>query len=150
MLRRGRPSLSRLVAVALFVLAALGAAGCAGTSPDPVSEQPGVRVDVLLTSGESFRASMTALEEGALVVQRSRLRSENLSVVDRDGRQVVYVDGSPVGTAVMVRDVDVLVRERIAFFRIEDVRVVSRAYFGWGTAIAAVVAYFLVKVIEES
>jgi hypothetical protein len=140
----------RLPGFVLAALAALVLAGCAGTSPDPLSEDPGVRVDVLLTSGEMFRANLMALEDGALVVERSRLRSENLSVVDRDGRQVVYVDGSPVGTAVMVRDVDVLVRERIGFFRIEDVRVVSRAYFGWGTAIAAVLAFFLVKVVEES
>jgi hypothetical protein len=133
----------------LLVVIAVGVSGCAGTRTDPLSENPGVRVDVSLVSGEAFGATLVALEDGALVVERSRLKSERLTVRDRDGRQVVYVDGSPVGTAVMVRDVDVLVRERIEFFRIEDVRVVSRAYFGWGTAIAAVLAYFLVKILEE-
>ncbi|MBN2564082.1 MAG: hypothetical protein JXB46_00065 [Candidatus Eisenbacteria bacterium] len=101
------------------------------------------------TSGETFRATLVALEDGALVVERSRIRGENLRVVDRDGRRVVYVDGAPVGTALAVREVDVLVRERIEFFRIEDISVISRAYFGWGTAVAAVLAYFLVKLLED-
>jgi hypothetical protein len=145
-------ALGRRPAVVLAVLltaSSMAMSGCAGARPDPLSEEPGVRVHVSLVSGESFRATLVAIEEGALVLERSRVRSERLSVTDRDGTQVVYVDGSPVGTVVAVRDVDVLVRERVAFFRIEDVRVVSRAYFGWGTAIAAVMAFFLVKILEE-
>jgi hypothetical protein len=136
------------MAVVVAVLVAC-LCGCAGSRPDPSSEEPGVRVEVLMSSGETFRATLLALEDGALIVERSRIRGESLSVVDRDGRRVVYVDGAPVGVAISVRDVDVLVRERIEFFRIEDVRVVSRAYFGWGTAIAAVMAFFLVKILEE-
>lgn len=48
-----------------------------------------------------------------------------------------------------IRDVDVLVRERMDFFEIADVRVVSKAYFGWGTGIAAVLAFLLVRVLED-
>jgi len=42
-----------------------------------------------------------------------------------------------------------VVRERLAFFEIDDVRVVSRAYFGWGTAVAAVLAFLLVRVLQD-
>jgi hypothetical protein len=134
---------------ALLLAAAAVLTGCAGTSTGVFSEEPGARVQVTMLSGESFPATLVSLEDGALIVERSRLRGEDLSVVDRDGRQVVYVDGSPVGTAVLIRDVDVLVRERLEFFMVKDVSVVSRAYFGWGTAVAAVLAFFLVHLLKE-
>lgn len=135
-------------ALALCLLSAL-LAGCASTAPEQFVEEPGVTVRVTTESGREFSGTLIGVEEGVLVVEHSLPKSGGLTVVERDGVEVVYVDRMPLGTAVEIRDVDVLVRERLAFFEVEDVRVVSRAYVGWGTAIAAVLAFLLVQILED-
>jgi hypothetical protein len=139
----------RAIPTAVLVAACLALSGCAATGTRALSEEPGVRVRVTLTSGESFPATLVGLEDGELIVDRSRLKGENLRIVDRDGKRVVYLDDVPVGTAVDVRNVDVVVRERLRYYQVRDITATSRAYFGWGTAIAAVLAFFLVKILEE-
>ena len=136
-------------AVCLLAASLVALPGCAGTSPDEFVEEPGVTVRIELTSGASMSGTLIGMEEGALVVDRSVPKSTGLEVVRRDGVDIVYLHGAPVGTAVEIRDVDVLVRERMDFFEIADVRVVSKAYFGWGTGIAAVLAFLLVRVLED-
>lgn len=133
-----------LLAVSLIVLS-----GCAATTPEDFVGEPGVTVRIDLTSGESMSGTLIGMNDGALVVERSVPKSPNVTVVRRDGVDVVYLHGAPIGTAVEIRAVDILVRGRLAFFEIADVRVVSKAYFGWGTGIAAVLAFLLVQVLED-
>jgi hypothetical protein len=139
-----------LVYAALFAAAlAVALSGCAATSPEQFVEEPGVTVRVTTTEGREFSGTLIGMEEGVLVVDHSLPKSEGLTIVDRDGVGVALLHGVPLGRAVEVRDVDVVVRERLAFFEVEEVDVVTRAYFGWGTAIAAVLAFLLVKVLED-
>ncbi|MFH1689839.1 MAG: hypothetical protein ABIE42_06320 [Candidatus Eisenbacteria bacterium] len=133
-----------LLAVSLVMLS-----GCAATTPGNFVEEPGVTVRIVLTSGDSMSGKLIGMDDGALVVDRSVPKSPNVTVVRRGEVDVVYLDGAPIGSAVDVRDVDILVRERLAFFEIADVRVVSKAYFGWGTGIAAVLAFLLVRILED-
>lgn len=102
-----------------------------------------------LTSGRSLSGTLIGTESNTLVLDHSIPKSPRLTIVRRNGTDVVNLDGAPVGTAVEVRDVDVVVRQRFAFFEVEDVRVVSGAYLGWGTAIAAVLAFLLVKLLQD-
>jgi hypothetical protein len=123
--------------------------GCAATTPENFVTEPGVTVRVQLTSGKSMSGTLVGMEDGMLVVHHSVPKSSSVTVVRSGGVDIVEMHGTPIGTAVEVRDVDILVRERIAFFEIEDVSVVRRAYFGWGTAIAAGLAFALVQVLED-
>ena len=132
-------------AVSLVLLASW----CAGTSPSDFVEEPGVRVRVTLTSGEAFSGSLVGIEGGAYVVDRSIAKSERLRVVRENGAELVYLDGTRIGTAVEVRDVDVLVRERLGYMEVESIEAVTRGYFGWGTAVAAVLAFILVRLLQD-
>ena len=123
--------------------------GCAATTPGSFVEEPGVTVRIALTSGDSISGTLIGMEDGVLVVDRSVPKSSSITVVRNGGVDIVYLDGTPIGTAVEIRDVDIVVRERLAFFEIDDVRVVSRAYFGWGTAVAAVLAFLMVRVLQD-
>ncbi|MCK4408689.1 MAG: hypothetical protein KAW67_01300, partial [Candidatus Eisenbacteria sp.] len=93
--------------------------------------------------------TLIGMEDGVLVVDRSVPKNPNVTVVRNDGVDIVYLHGTPIGRAMEIRDVDIVVRERLAFFEIDDVRVVSGAYFGWGTAVAAVLAFLLVRVLQD-
>ncbi|MEA3408771.1 MAG: hypothetical protein U9Q95_00305 [Candidatus Eisenbacteria bacterium] len=123
--------------------------GCAATTPENFVEEPGVTVRVVLTSGDSFSGTLIGMDDGVLIVDRSVPKSSDVTVVRSDGVDIVYRDDTPIGSAVEIRGVDILVRERLAFFEIDDIRVVSKAYFGWGTAIAAVLAFLLVRVLQD-
>ncbi len=144
----GRP-MTFVLAACLLAASLAALSGCAGTTPENFVEEPGVAVRIDLTSGGSMSGRLIGMEDGALVVERSVLKSTGVTVVRRDGVDVAYLHGAPVGTAVDVRAVDILVRERLAFFEMTDVRVVDKAYFGWGTGIAAVLAFLLVRVLED-
>jgi hypothetical protein len=133
-----------LVCVSLSTLC-----GCAATARHEFADDPGVTVRVRLASGGSVSGKLIGMEEGSLIVDHSVPKSPRVTVVRSDGSDIVYVDDAPVGTAVEIRDVDIVVRERLAFFEVADVHVVSKAYFGWGTGIAAVLAFLLVKVLED-
>ena len=151
--RSGRPAgrfLQRAGALA-FVLVVLQTllAGCAATRPGEFVEEPGVTVLVTLKTGESFSGTMRGIERGSLVVDHSLPKSQYLSVVRKDGSDVVYLHDVPVGTAVEVRTVDVLVRERLDFFEVEDIQVATRVYFGWGTALSAAFAFLAVQILED-
>jgi small nuclear ribonucleoprotein (snRNP)-like protein len=123
--------------------------GCASTTPEDFVEEPGVTVRVMLKSGESMSGTLIGMDDGMFVVDHSIPKSTYVTVVRSRGVDVVQVHGVPVGTAVEIRDVDILVRERIAFFEIDDISVVRHAYFGWGTGIAAALAFALVHVFED-
>jgi hypothetical protein len=135
--------------LALLSVTLVALCGCAATSPGEFVEEPGVTVRVDLTSGESMSGTLVGMEDGSLVVDHSVPKSPAVAVVRSDGVDVVYLNDAPIGRAVEIRDVDIVVRERLDFFEVEDVRVVSKAYFGWGTGIAAVLAFLLVRVLED-
>lgn len=124
-------------------------AGCAGNVPTPYAAEPGVTVRVTLASGESFSGTLVGMEADGLLIDHSVPKSPRLEVVRKGGTDIVYVDGVPVGRAVEVRGVDVLVRQRFTFFDVQDVSVVSRAYLGWGTVVAAVLAFLLVELVRR-
>ena len=52
-------------------------------------------------------------------------------------------------TAVEIREFDVLVRERHPFPRVSEVRAATRAYFGWGALVGALLTYGLVTLASE-
>ncbi len=123
--------------------------GCAATTPENFVEEPGVTVRIVRTSGDSFSGTLIGMDDGVLIVDRSVPKSSDITVVRNDGVDIVYQDGTPIGRAMEIRGVDIVVRERLAFFEIDDIRVVSKAYFGWGTAIAAVLAFLLVRLLQD-
>ena len=123
--------------------------GCAATTPENFVEEPGVTVRIVRTSGGSFSGTLIGMDDGVLIVDRSVPKSSDITVVRNDGVDIVYRDGTPIGRAVEIRGVDIVVRERLAFFEIDDIRVVSKAYFGWGTAVAAVLAFLLVRILQD-
>ncbi len=139
--------LGGLCAVAGFFAAVLS--GCAGAPGWQFADEPGVPVRVDLRYGGVLEGELVALEDGALVVDHALPRSEHLEVVRMDGRDIVYVSGVAVGEAVEIRDFDVVVREKLFPSEYDDARVRSRAYFGWGTAVAAVLAFLLVQLLGE-
>jgi hypothetical protein len=142
--------LVRLAGVSAAVVVAAGTlSGCAGAPAWRFADRPGVPVRVDLRYGDKIDGSLVGLEDGALVVDHALPKSEALKVVKMDGRDIVYVSGVAVGEAVEVRDFDVVVRERLFPSAYEDARVRSRAYVGWGTAVAAVLGFFLVQLLEE-
>jgi hypothetical protein len=142
--------MGRRAAAAVTLLLAALLSGCAGTAPRQFVEEPGVTVRVRLTTGESLSGMLVAMESNVLVVDHSVPKSARVEIVRRDDSDIVVLAGTPIGRALEVRDVDVLVRQRFSFFEIEDVRVVSRGYLGWGTVIAAVLGFLLVKVLEAN
>jgi hypothetical protein len=123
--------------------------GCAATTPENFVEEPGVTVRIVRTLGDSFSGTLIGMDEGVLIVDRSVPKSSSITVVRNDGVDIAYRDGTPIGRAVEIRGVDIVVRERLAFFEIDDIRVVSKAYFGWGTAIAAVLTFLLVQILQD-
>jgi hypothetical protein len=147
-LRTGSP-LGSAARLALVALLACALTGCAGAPAWQFADEPGVPVQVELRYGGTLDGELVGFEGGALVVDHALPRSEDLEVVRMDGRDVVYVAGVAVGEAVEIRDFDVVVREKLFPSEYENARVRSRAYFGWGAAVAAVLAFFLVQLLEE-
>ncbi len=138
--------LALLCALAAF---ALGPAGCASLSRTPYVTEPGVSATIHTREDERFSATVIGVDEGMLVFDRSYPKSESLSVVERGGEPVVLVGRIPVGTAVEVREFDVVVRERHPLSRVEDVEVATGAYFGWGALVGAVLTFGLVMLTVE-
>jgi hypothetical protein len=138
-----------ILAAGMLAVSIVMLSGCAATSPENFVEEPGVTVRIVLTSGDSFSGTLIGMDGGVLIVDRSVPKSSSITVVRKDEVDVVYRDGTPIGRAMEIRGVDIVVRERLAFFEIDDIRVVSKAYFGWGTAIAAVLAFLLVRILQD-
>jgi len=147
-LRTGSP-LRSVGGLALVALLACVMTGCAGAPAWQFADEPGVPVEVDLRYGGTLEGELVGFEEGALIVDHALPKSEDLEGVRMDGRDIVYVAGVATGEAVEIRDFDVVVRERLFPSEYDDARVRSRAYFGWGAAVAAVLAFFLVQLLEE-
>ena len=134
-------------AAAVAALVVLG--GCAGTSGWPYAESPGVPAAVELAGGDRLSGSLVGYDGEAFIFEHAVPKSPRTEVVRRDGRDVVVVAGVPVGTAVEVRDFDIVVRERLARWEVEETTVGVGAYFGWGTGVAAGLGFLLVQLLEE-
>ena len=151
--RGAEPGIASLVrlggacAVVGFVAGALS--GCAGAPAWQFADEPGVPVSVELRYGGTLGGELVGFEDGALVVDHALPKSEDLEVVRKDGTDIVYVSRVAVGEAVEIRDFDVVVRERLFPWEYDEALVRSGGYFGWGTAVAAVLAFFLVQLLEE-
>ena len=141
---RGRTVLAMSVALAVVA----GLSGCASQGRNYVDE-PGVRTELKLADGTEYTGTLVAYEQGALLIDREIARGENVRVIRRDGVDIAYVDDVPIGTAVEIRDFDIVVRERIPMNGIEEARVGKRALFGWGTLVAAALTFALVQVIQD-
>ncbi len=143
--RRG----ARLPGIAAVLTFVVLLSGCAGTSGWDFADEPGVPVDVTVEHGGTISGTLMQLSGGAFVVDTRVDRGENVRVVRKDGIDYVYVDGVVTGTAVEVRDYDIVTRERISLSELDGLSVKARGYLGWGTAVAGVLAFFLVKVLED-
>lgn len=133
--------------VLLLVAATLG--GCAAGAAWDYVEEPGVAATVRLEDGSRFSARLVGLESGALVVDRPVSKNDRVEVVRRNGEDVVLVDGVSIGEARETRAFDVVARQRIPFFDFKDIRVATRAYAGWGSLLAAGLAYMVVTFVED-
>jgi len=128
---------------------ALVMSGCAGTSGWAFTEDVGVPAVVERAGGERLAGTLVELSDGDLLVETEIERGENVEVVRKDGIDYVYVDGIVLGTAVDVRDFDIVTRRRIPLRSAERLTVESGGYLGWGSAIAGVLSFFLMQVLEE-
>ncbi len=139
----------RTLAIVGFAAFAAMLTGCASLETIRYSSEPGVSSTIITAEGRSFPATFIGTEDGQIVFDRSYPKTESLTVVERGGEPVVFVGRVAVGTAVEIREFDVLVRERHPFSRVEEVRVATSAYFGWGAALGAVLTYALVTLALE-
>lgn len=142
-------SLLRLAGACAVAALAAVLSGCAAAPAWQFAEEPGVPIRVELKRGGTVGGELVGLEEGALLVDHSIPRSEDLQVVRRDSREIVYVSKVAVGEAVEIRDFDVVVRERFYPWEYDEAVVRSRGYVGWGTAVAAVLSFLLLQLLEE-
>jgi len=146
--RSGRGACRWLAVAAVAVLAA-SLAGCAASARHLFVHEAGVPVTVTTTDGERFSGRLISFERGGLVVDHSIPRSQELQVAREDGRDIAYVRGAAVGEAVEIRDFDVAVRQTFREDELARTDVATRAYVGWGTALAALLSFFMVRVIAE-
>ena len=139
----------RPIAGVLLTVAVVAGGGCAGSPGWRYADTAGVPVSVDLAGGGILSGTLTGYAAGAFEVDHAIPKSPTTEVVRRDGRDIVYVRGVPVGIAVEVRDFDIVVRQRLQRWDIDGMRVGVRRYFGWGTGIAGVLAFFLVQILED-
>jgi hypothetical protein len=123
--------------------------GCARPGPWPYTESAGVPASLRLADGSRVSGMLLSYEPGVLVLDCEVTRSEDLTVVRRDGRDMVLLSGVPVGTAVEIRDFDVVVRRSFPRGAVESVSLVRPAHVGWGTPVAAVLGFLLFQLLED-
>ncbi|MBD3368440.1 MAG: hypothetical protein GF405_09770 [Candidatus Eisenbacteria bacterium] len=134
------------IAAAVTIVAVLS--GCAGPGAR-FEDRIGVPVNVTVADSISYGGTLVGMRDGALLVDREIPKSDDLVVVRSGGTDFVESGGRVLGTAVLVRDFDVLVRQSVPPEAVSDLELTTRAYFGWGTGIAAVLAFALVLAIED-
>lgn len=146
----GADVIVRVVLTAAAVASLLLLTGCASLGMTDYAPEPGVSATIVTAQGESFSATFVGIEDGQVLFDRSYPKTESLMVVERGGEPVVLVGRLPVGTAVEIREFDVLVRERHPFSRFDEIRVATGAYFGWGALVGAALTYaFITLALED-
>lgn len=143
--RTFRPAGVALVSALILCLVS----GCASGPGSRFTREAGVPVIVTESDGTKTTGTLVSYSGGALVVDRAYPKNDRLSVVRVNDRDVALLDGAEIGLAVEIREFDVVVRGPVPLDSIEEARVRSRAYYGWGTIIAAGLAYALVTILEE-
>jgi hypothetical protein len=141
---------TRKLLLVLLVAAMLCFAGCAATRGWDYAEEPGVPADVQLKDGGSLTGTLVELSNGVLVFDSSIDRGENVEVIRKDGTDFVYVDGVVTGRALEIRDYDIVARRSIPLRTVEELHVKARGYLGWGSAVAGVLTFFLVPILEDA
>jgi len=139
---RAGTALAALVCVLLL-------SGCAVGPGARFEGRIGVPVRVAAADTTSYSGTLVGLEDGAFLIDREVPKSEDLKVVRRGGTDYVESAGVIIGTAVEARDLDVVVRQTVPSESVSELFVTTRAYIGWGTGIAAVLAFAAVLAIEE-
>jgi len=144
-----RARILRTLSTLGFVAFAAALTSCASLELSEYLNDPGVSSTIITAEGESFPATFIGIEDGRIVFDRSYPKTESLRVVEREGEPVVFVGRWAVGTAVEIRDFDILVRERHPLPRVDEVRVATGAYFGWGALLGAVLTYAFISLALE-
>jgi hypothetical protein len=145
-----RASLILRAALVLCVALALCASGCASAPVWDYAAEPGVPADLHLKDGESLTGTLVELANDSVVFETSVVRGEDVEVIRRDGVDYVYVEGVASGTAVEIRDFDVVTRRSVLLRDTEELVVKSSGYLGWGSVVAGVFAFFLVPILREA
>lgn len=139
----------RAALVALLAALLAGLSGCAAGPGARFEDRVGVPAEMTLPDGNVMRGELVGVKNGSFLMDTEVPKSEELVVVRSEGGRFVEEEGRVVGTAVEVRDFDVVVRRSVAPEAVRDLTVRTRAYFGWGTGIAAALAFALVLAIED-
>lgn len=134
---------------ALAALALLLLSGCASGPGRRFAREEGVPLIMTEVDGTETTGTLVSYSGGALIVDRAYPKNERLKVVRMSDRDVAILDGAEIGLAVEIREFDVVVRGPVPLDRVKEAQVRSRAYYGWGTIIAAGLAYALVTILEE-
>jgi hypothetical protein len=138
----------RAASVILFCVVALAVSGCATTRGWDFADAPGVPAE-LTVDGEALSGTLVGIEQGALVFHSGVERGEDVEVIRREDVDYVYVRGIVIGTAVEVRDFDIVTRRNVLHGDVAQLDVKTRGYLGWGSAVAGVLSFFLVKVLAD-
>ena len=133
----------------LALVLAVSALGCAPATGWQFADDPGIPVSISIHNQGSSSASLVAYEDGAFILERAYERGEDVEVRRLDGEDYVYVSGVVVGKAQEIRDFDIVTRQRVAPQEVTELDVKTRAYAGWGSVIAGVLAFFLVLVTGD-
>ncbi len=141
--RRGRLLLGWTLVISIATT------GCAMAPGWQFADDPGIPVSLSIRNQGIASGSLVAYEDGSFIFERKYDRGEDLEVLRVGDTDYVYVRGVVVGTAVEVRDFDIVTRQRISPREVGAVDVKTRAYAGWGSALAGVLTFFLVMVLED-
>jgi hypothetical protein len=133
---------------ALILSVAIG--GCAPTPGWQFADEPGVPASLSVRNQGVTSGSLVGYEDGSFVFERAYDRGEDIEVIRVAGTDYVYDRGVVVGTAVEIRDFDIVTRQRVSPRDVGSLDVKTRAYAGWGTVVAGVLAFFLVMVLEDT
>ena len=143
-----RPRRGRLLLGWTLVLS-VATTGCATAPGWQFADDPGVPVSLSIRNQGVASGSLVAYDDGSFILERKFDRGEDLEVLRVGDTEYVYVRGVVVGTAVEVRDFDVVTRQRISPREVGAVDVKTRAYAGWGSVLAGVLTFFLVMVLGD-
>ena len=143
-----RPRRGRLLLGWTLVLS-VATTGCATAPGWQFADDPGVPVSLSIRNQGVASGSLVAYDDGSFILERKCDRGEDLEVLRVGDTEYVYVRGVVVGTAVEVRDFDVVTRQRISPREVGAVDVKTRAYAGWGSVLAGVLTFFLVMVLGD-
>lgn len=148
-LRTEHRVVSTFAVIVLLAPAIAFLSGCASGRGSRFVREEGVPITVAMDDGSETGGTLVSYAGGALIVDRSFPKNERLRVVKIDDRDIVLLDGVEIGVPVEIREFDIVVRGPIPLDSVEEARVRTKAYYGWGTLVSAVLAYGLMTLLED-